>query len=68
MMANQALRVLVGEHIETRERIWREQLAERRKIRSKERKKKTMKKDMLNKRDSGIDEIVKKENEMFRLL
>jgi len=44
MMANQALRILVGEHIETRERVWREQLAERRKIRLKERKK-AMKKE-----------------------
>ena len=44
MMANQALRVLVGEHIETRERVWREQLADRRKLRLKERKK-AMKKE-----------------------
>ena len=29
MMANQALRVLVGEHIEARERAWRQQLAEK---------------------------------------
>lgn len=43
MMANQALRVLVGEHIETGERVWREQLAARRKIRSKERKEKMKK-------------------------
>ena len=40
MMANQTVRGLVREHIEAREQAWREQLAERRKIRLKERKKK----------------------------
>jgi hypothetical protein len=43
MMTNQTVRVLVGEHIETRERAWRELLAERRKMMSKERKTKVKK-------------------------
>lgn len=43
-MINQTVRVLVSEHIDVRKQAWREQLAARRKIGSKERKK--MKKEV----------------------
>ena len=47
MMINQTVRGLVGEHIEAREQAWREQLAERRKIRLREMGKKRRRKEVV---------------------